>query len=301
MVFSQTSPKIVLMAFAMFFTLVSCENGEQKLKRKPLKPKKTLNVEKDSIELENWVIYRTPGTAEQSRAMKKFMSTYNSKLVYGLNPIDTLSIDKSLVLGVLLSDLSYCRSFGRKKEGQSILKKIKILQSQLNIVDSSFQLLPKKMANQKIQSELDFAANNAYSNSIWALREQKQWTDLTKVKLGSWVQTMHISLNSRKNTKKKKELLEFLITQKIVTENLLYSLIEEGDDHEIDFFSNKLTLILEHYDQLFIEIDSVSLEKKEGFYVLSGNRTMIANEVVFDEIAKVVDILRNEIGNYGKN
>jgi hypothetical protein len=42
------------------------------------------------------------------------------------------------------------------------------------------------------------------------------------------------------------------------------------------------------------------VEKKEGYYLLSGNRTTITNDEVYDKIAKVIDELRTEIGNYGK-
>jgi hypothetical protein len=108
-------PKVVCIVLSMLYTLVACDSGEQKLKRKPIQPKKTLNVVKDSIQAENWVIYRTPGTAEQMRMLKKYINSFNAKLVYGLKPIDTASVDESMVLGVLLSDLSYCQSFGRKK------------------------------------------------------------------------------------------------------------------------------------------------------------------------------------------
>lgn len=281
----------------MLYTLVGCDNGEQKLKRKPIQPKKTLNVAKDSVQVENWVIYRTPGTAEQMRVLKKYIRVFNPKLVYGLNAIDTSTVDESLVLGALLSDLSYCSSFGRKKEAKIILEKVKLFQNQLNIVDSSFILLPKSKTN---PTEIDFAATIAYTNAILALREQNEWTELTKLKIGAWIQNMYVALNSRNSTKKKEELGDFLATQKIVTENLLYSLIEEGDDQEIDFFSDKLTLILELYDELSIRTDSIKVEKKEGYYLLSGNRTSVTNDEVYDKIARLIEELRTEIGNYGK-
>jgi hypothetical protein len=290
-------PKVVFIVLAMLYTLVACDRGEQKLKRKPIQPKKTLNVVKDSVQAENWVIYRTPGTAEQMRMLKKYINSFNAKLVYGLKPIDTASVDESLVLGVLLSDLSYCQSFGRKKEAKVIFEKVKLFQNRLNIIDSSFYLLPKSKTS---PTEVDFAAAMAYTNAILALREQNEWTELTKLKIGAWIQNMYVSLDARNNTKKKNELRDFLATQKIVTENLLYSLIEEGDDQEIDFFSDKLTLILEFYDELSIQTDSIIVEKKEGYYLLSGNRTTITNDEVYDKIAKVIDELRTEIGNYGK-
>ena len=290
-------PKVIFIVLAMLYTLVGCDNGEQKLKRKPIQPKKTLNVAKDSVQVENWVIYRTPGTAEQMRVLKKYIRVFNPKLVYGLNAIDTSTVDESLVLGALLSDLSYCSSFGRKKEAKIILEKVKLFQNQLNIVDSSFILLPKSKTN---PTEIDFAATIAYTNAILALREQNEWTELTKLKIGAWIQNMYVALNSRNSTKKKEELGDFLATQKIVTENLLYSLIEEGDDQEIDFFSDKLTLILELYDELSIRTDSIKVEKKEGYYLLSGNRTSVTNDEVYDKIARLIEELRTEIGNYGK-
>jgi hypothetical protein len=278
-------PKVVFIVLAMLYTLVACDRGEQKLKRKPIQPKKTLNVVKDSVQAENWVIYRTPGTAEQMRMLKKYINSFNAKLVYGLKPIDTATVDESLVLGVLLSDLSYCQSFGRKKEAKVIFEKVKSLQNQLNIIDSSYYLLPKGKTN---------------PTAILALREQNEWTELTKLKIGAWIQNMYVALDARNNTKKKTEFRAFLAAQKIVTENLLYSLIEEGDDQEIDFFSDKLTLILELYDELSIQTDSIKVEKKEGYYLLSGNRTTIKNDEVYDKITKVIEELRTEIGNYGK-
>ena len=290
-----TASKKILVAGLAIGALIACSDGAQKLERKPRTKLKVTKKKELETKNEILVLARIPGPSENFTRLKPVLGKFNASLLSVLTQTDSLVIG-SLQAGYLLADLTYSGAFERKKEVLRILADLNKSNQGLGMVDStalSFLALSHKTKGYK--DSLKKITTERYTDFLAQLRNRGRTDVVTFVRIGTWIETMHILLSTPVSKKNQKEMDAFLSAQKLVVDNLLILLVDEKNNIEVEFFRDKLSTILESFDAMKANVEAITVSKEGDTYVVKGGKKI---EVDRPSLLKLKTLIV-ELKNYG--
>lgn len=273
-----------------FLLLVSCK-GEKKERMM-----NDVNLEEQKVDQEIIsTFYNIPSPSEQLMSLKEldgkeqFADLLSTK---GLTKLSTTK-QRAIFFGALAADASYLASKSQKGGLMSYIVALESLAQELGFGDLYREDMNKIAADKNVSSDSLFVmADKFYLKAFDRLIESDKGGELGLMLFGGWIETMHIALQSSYGFDKSLKINQFVAEQKLVAENLISYLLDYQENEDIAMLTEKVSEILNIYEEMDCEYGNSNVVQSEGRIELSGGTKCKLTIEVFESLKKEMSNLR---------
>lgn len=254
--------KLVLAVFIAGYLLTSCSGDEEKTQKPKIDSTKT---KEQGVE-----IYKIPSPIELYQFMKDNGSKFKKDLM-GNPEVYTKYVTtkaRALNFGLYASDLAYCTVFERSQETFTYFKSAKSLADGLGLSEGFDDIVSKRLNNNMNNTDsLYEISNDAYSDACDYLIASKKSDILAYILVGSFIESLHISVNSVAKFSENDMVVQRIAEQQLILENLNSSLEQIKKDADFEDMKTKMKNLQTIFDKLYQNTDA--LITKEQFNEIS--------------------------------
>jgi len=256
-------------------------------------------VKQSDIEVTKSFIYLFPSPGE---ILDRF---YNADIQYveeALNDPDKVdnylsTRDKSLNLGVYLTDMAYSALFTRSSEAVDFLDVIQKLSTELNVSSTAFEtLIDRAKENLGIRDSLVTISNEVFFNMVEFLEGSGQENTIAVISCGAYVESMYLAMSSIDEYTEDDPIIHQISELKYPMENLLSHAETVSDDPNVQSILKYISELNDIFSQLEAESSKVS-KTEPGVLTFSGGSAPELNKDNFDLMkSKVISIRELIVG-----
>lgn len=209
--------------------------------------------------------YRLPSPVEFFIYIKDNKSKYNKEM---LNSPENISkyyttSSKAINFGIYASDLAYCTVFGQNQETFIYFTKAKNLADELGLTEGFDEQVAKRIdQNLNNSDSLYQITTDGYWQAVTFLEAHDKSNLLPYILVGSWVESVHIAIQSVSKFKLDDPLVIRISEQQLLLENLIDHLNSIGDEQLNDIIS-KLTELQAAFDLLYDNPEDVIITEEQ--------------------------------------
>lgn len=281
----------LFLATVFAFAISSCGSGESKSNNTVADAIEEEisgeDIEMEFEEDEPDVVFMLPSPLQIGSIFKNAGLTYQEGIVVDPNSAKSLttSVDKSLALGILFADMTYCILNDQTQTGQEFLKAIKEVSDEVGMgnVFEGTNLVARFENNLGNQDSVLNLLIDIQDRIDLHLHENGQDEMEVIIFAGGWVEGMHLGANSPREGKN--SIPARIAEQMTILENVVGLLSEsEQTSPKLDELRSQMNDLLAMYE----------LSEKED---KRGEESYNITQAHIDKIAKSVETMRNLITN----
>ncbi len=298
-----------LMTFPLLFIMSlllisSCADPDKKADQttKNETGKFTGDSEDDFPDEEESVIYLFPSPGE---VLERF---YNTEMDYSsdlLNPVSNkdkylTTRAKALNLGIYLTDFAYLVVFERQQEAIDYLEAINTMSKQVNISAGVYEsLITRTENNLGSRDSLLSISRDMFFSILQFLEEGEMQSTIALVSAGSYIEAMHMALQSVEQFSKNSPILKNVSELSYPMHNLLQQAKSSSNDPHV----KSILIYLLEINEVFEELESLTevskVHKNQNNEIsITGGKEFEMNEENFIELKlKIAEIRDNIIRN----
>ncbi|MBI5218163.1 MAG: hypothetical protein HY958_04455 [Bacteroidia bacterium] len=264
---------LVVFIAAIIFSSCTSDNDQWK------------KVTKDSVQTKPGhkrpPVYKIPSPIELYLFLKENNIRFDKNLLGNPDNVSKYETtkNKGLNFGIYASDLAYCTVFSRSQETFLYFKSSKTLADGLGLAEGFDDIISKRLNNNMNNTDsLYEITNDAYAAACQYLESEDKSDILSYILVGSWIESMHLSMNSVTKFKAENPVVVRIAEQQLILENLNASL-DNIDKKDTDFseMKTKMKNLQTIFDKLYENTDALITKKQ------------------FDEIFSKIKELRKEV------
>ncbi|MBU1719442.1 MAG: MFS transporter, partial [Bacteroidetes bacterium] len=225
--------------------------------------------------------YKIPSPAELYIFLKEEKVHFNKNLT---NPTGNASkynttVKKAINFGVYASDLAYCSLFEQNQQTLDYYAVAKQLGDELGIVEGFDESVAERIdKNINNSDSLYKITSEAYWDAYTYLESQEKTSVLPFISTGSWLESVHIAIESVENFASDDEVVARVVEQELLLENLLGFLNTCDKDENLDPIIKDLKELMVVFEDLYNNEDV--LITKPQFDAISSKVASIRKQFV---------------------
>ena len=291
-------PLLLFMSLLLLYSCAEPNNKNDKsTQNEPVDM--TRENEVDLSDEDESIIYLFPSPGE---VLERF---YNSDMNYTpdlLNPVSNkdkylTTRAKALNLGIYLTDFAYLTVFERHQEAIDYLEALNTMSKQVNISAGLYESLVHRTENNLgNRDSLLSISRDMFFSILQFLEEGEMHSTIALVSAGSYIEAMHIALQSVEEFKENDPILKNISELSYPMQNLLHKAKSSSNDPHI----KSILVYLLEINEVFEELESVSedsdvLKNQDNELSIVGGKEFEMNEENFNKLKAMIAEIRENI------
>lgn len=285
--------KQIFLLLPVMFLLWACNNqSEEEL----VSDTDSLENEFDSVNAKIEVIYQVPSPDDFFSLVDPEKYPFKSGLVIDEKKEPLNQQGTELRLGIFVADMAYLTTFNQMNSSLKYFNRIKELSDDLGLTSViPAQTLQKIEQNVNESDSLRSISENSFYNIVQALEESGNGKTLAVIMAGGWIETIYIATNLVKKFSADDQLVQRIMSQKMIFENILNNLLRFNESQDINDLVTKFEAVRTSYDKVEKEIISENTGTGDTTSNIIGNKSRwIIDENTYKEFKNQISTLRNE-------
>lgn len=209
--------------------------------------------------------------------------------------LDTWSI--TLNLGVYITDLAYCASFGRHEETVGYLEVLQNIAEKIHVSEAINQELIKRV-QQNVESldSLFKISNEAFINILHFCEKNQRYNTIVLISSGAFIESLYLAIKMAGEFNPESYLVQHLADQKFVLDNLMAHAESYSDDPDVLRTIEDLKPIKNIYEQLEQSEATTTITKdNSNRLVIAGGTKINLSEEDYNKLLSTTIQIRNKI------
>ncbi|NOZ46622.1 MAG: hypothetical protein GXO79_07540 [Chlorobi bacterium] len=229
------------------------------------------------------IAYKMPSPVELFMFLKSNEIEYKPNSV---SPVENITkyytnASKAINFGIYASDLAYCTVFGMYQETFLYFSTTRTLATDLGFTSGFDELMVERInANLYNNDSLFQITNDSYADACNYLEESGKKDVLALILAGSWIESVHIIIQSIDTFSNESPIVIRLADQRFLLENLVNFFKSIDNNISTDKILDKLFDLQASFDLLYDNADNINMTKAQ-----------------YDEITEKVEKIRTELIN----
>lgn len=261
--------KFLFMAFILLLLMAGCNNQNKKTD-------KGFSFDQGQIEGEirnaKSIIYLFPAPGEILTRFYDADLTYQEEMLHDPGNASgyITSRDKSLNLGVYISDLAYSALFARNSRATDYLEVVRLLSNDLDISNTVFESLTERLReNIGNNDSLVALGNDAFFNVLEFLETSGRENTIALITSGAYIESLYLAMISIEKYSENDPIIRQISELKFPLENLLHQSENVSDDPAVESILKYTRELNDIFNSLQAENVNVAIEEA-GVITLSG-------------------------------
>jgi hypothetical protein len=298
MIKPDTSILFILILYSLFFYSCTCDRSTKndELKNETeisFEPFRTGSAQGDSV------LFLIPSPGDIIERFNEVNIQFNRDLI---NPASNRNLypgtmEKSLNLGVYITDMAYLTLFERASESIEYLETIQALSYEVGVSSGMFEtILNRAKSNTGQLDSLFNISNEAYADLIEFLESGERNNVVILITSGAYVESLYILMNSLPESYQNELFRQLLSDMRYPFYNIYERAERMSDDDNIQILLRLLSPLKEIFDaSAGSDTDVLIKSKQKGEITIQGGKKGIINDTELDKLRSQILKIRNEI------